>query len=163
MYCPSGIWVCARVTSSSEDFKSFRIRTSWKEQADDGAPTGRLQLGISGVLWTLCYRQTDEDSAVCRTLMCHQRVIPSQKEFLTFSPFRIDNNTLDGTDLDALWNLKVSNTLGTVTRFDFVNFFALVDGVIGALRLANIAIDAFICDYQCHKKYLNTKRTRDTD
>ena len=103
------------------------------------------------------------NDAVCRTFIGHQHVIPSQEEFLTFSTFWIDNNTLNGTDLDALWNLEVSNTFGTVIRFDFVNFFSLVDGIIWALRLANIAIDAFICDYQCHNRCLNTKRTQFTD
>ena len=90
-------------------------------------------------------------------------MIPSQKEFFTFSMSRIDNNALNRTDFDALRNLEVSNTFGTVIRFDFVNFFSLVDGIIWALRLANIAIDAFICDYQCHNRCLNTKRTQFTD
>ena len=90
-------------------------------------------------------------------------MIPSEEELLTFNTFRIDNNALDGTDLDTLWNFEMPNTFGTVMRFDFVNFFSLVDGIIWALRLANIAIDAFICDYQCHKRCLDTKRTQYTD
>ena len=90
-------------------------------------------------------------------------MIPSQKAFFTFNMSRIDNNALNRTDFDALRDLKVSNTFGAVIRFDFVNFFSLVDGIIWALRLANIAIDAFICDYQCHKRCLDTKRTQYTD
>ena len=89
-------------------------------------------------------------------------MVPSQEEFLTFSKFRIDNNTLNGTNLYALWNLEMSNTFGTVTRFDFVNFFTLEDGIIWTLRFANIAIDAFICDCQRHEGFLNSNRTQYT-
>ena len=90
-------------------------------------------------------------------------MIPSQKEFFTFSMSWIDNNALDRTDFDALRNLEVSNTFGAVIWFDFVNFFSLVDGIIWALGLTNIAIDAFVCDDQCHKMCLITKRTRYTE
>lgn len=44
----------------------------------------------------------------------------------------------------------MSDAFGTQVQMDFVDFLALIYGRIGALRLTNVTIDAFICNYQCH-------------
>jgi hypothetical protein len=54
------------------------------------------------------------------------------------------------TDLHALGFIKVTNALGAFDRIDFVNFFAQIDRLIGALGLAHIAVDAFVGDHQSH-------------
>jgi hypothetical protein len=44
----------------------------------------------------------------------------------------------------------MAHALGAFRGVDFVNFFAHVNGLIGALGLAHIAVDAFVSDHQCH-------------
>jgi hypothetical protein len=46
--------------------------------------------------------------------------------------------------------VKVPDALGAFARVDFVNFFAQINRLIGALGLAHIAVDAFVGDHQSH-------------
>jgi hypothetical protein len=62
----------------------------------------------------------------------------------------IDWNASHWTHLDTLRLIKVPHALCALVGIDFINFRAEVDGLIGALRFADIAIDAFIGDHQGH-------------
>jgi len=61
---------------------------------------------------------------------------------------------------DALRGVEVTDALGAATRVDDIDLHALGDGLIRALRLADVAIDAFVGDHQRHGKTPGiTKRT----
>jgi hypothetical protein len=44
----------------------------------------------------------------------------------------------------------MAHALGALGRVDFVDFFAQINRLVRALRLAHIAVDAFVGDHQCH-------------
>lgn len=67
-----------------------------------------------------------------------------------FAVLGIAWNTGDGTDLNALRRFKVSYALGASMRIDLVVLFAHRNCLIGALRFAHVAVDAFVGDEQCH-------------
>ena len=64
---------------------------------------------------------------------------------------RVLRDTLDRTDFHTLRGIKMTDTLGTLHRIDFINFDALVNGFVGAFGFAHIAIDAFFGDCQCQR------------
>ncbi len=65
---------------------------------------------------------------------------------------RIDRDAGHGADLHALRLVKMPHAFGAFARVDFVNFFAQINRLIGALGLAHIAVDAFVGDHQSHAK-----------
>jgi hypothetical protein len=56
-------------------------------------------------------------------------------------------------DLDALGGLVVPDALRAKLRVDDVDLVALRDGAVGALGLADVAVDAFVGDQQGHRGY----------
>jgi hypothetical protein len=44
----------------------------------------------------------------------------------------------------------MTHAFGAFGRVDFVNFFAQINGLIGAFGLTHITVDAFVGDRQCH-------------
>jgi len=63
---------------------------------------------------------------------------------------RVDWNTIDWTHLLALRHIKMAYTFGAFIGVDLINELALVNGIIGAFWLANIAIYALIGDHESH-------------
>jgi hypothetical protein len=59
---------------------------------------------------------------------------------------RIQWYAVDGTYLLALRFVKMSHAFGASRRIDYIDDFALIDGLIGALGFADVAIDTFIGD-----------------
>jgi hypothetical protein len=59
---------------------------------------------------------------------------------------RILGDTVHRTDLHALGRLVVTYALGTQIGIDLVDLVALGNGAVGALGLADIAVDAFVGD-----------------
>jgi hypothetical protein len=58
----------------------------------------------------------------------------------------MNRNTGHRADLHALGLVKVPDALGALVRIYLVDFFAHVDGLIRALRLAHVAVDALVGD-----------------
>jgi hypothetical protein len=58
----------------------------------------------------------------------------------------IDQDAIYGTHFRALRCLKMPDTLCAQLGVNFVDLVALMNGLVGALGLANIAIDAVIGD-----------------
>jgi hypothetical protein len=50
----------------------------------------------------------------------------------------------------ALRFFEMADALGAFIGINFINFRPHVNRIIRAFRLAYIAIDAIICDYECH-------------
>ena len=63
-----------------------------------------------------------------------------------FRVFFVYQDAVYGADLLALGFIVVSDALGAWVGVDFVDFFALRDGIVGAFGFAYIAVDAFIGD-----------------
>jgi hypothetical protein len=64
---------------------------------------------------------------------------------------RVFRNALDGADLDTLRRVEMADAFGALRRIDFVKLDALVNGLIGALGLADITVDAFFGNFQCQE------------
>ena len=61
-----------------------------------------------------------------------------------FGVFFVYQDAVYGADLLTLGFVIVSDALGAQVWVDFIDFFALRNGVIGAFGLADIAVDAFV-------------------
>ena len=61
---------------------------------------------------------------------------------------RITRDALDGANLDTLRRVKMPYALGALHRIDFVKFNALINGLVGTLRLTDVTIDAFLGDLE---------------
>ena len=70
--------------------------------------------------------------------------------FLCLLVVWIDEYAVNRTDLDTLLLFIVPDTLGAEIRIDLVNLVSLVDSAILAFGFADIAVDTFISDIQCH-------------
>jgi hypothetical protein len=64
--------------------------------------------------------------------------------FRRFAPGWIEWNATDRTDLLALGLVEMADALGALVGIDLVDLGAHVNGVIWALGLANVAVDAFV-------------------
>jgi hypothetical protein len=67
---------------------------------------------------------------------------------------RVDWNAADGADLHALRLVEVADALGALQRIDLVDQLAHRDGVVRALGLADVAVDALVGDPQRHRSSL---------
>src|SRR5690606_24349724 len=63
---------------------------------------------------------------------------------------RVERDALDRADLLALRRVEVADALRAAVRIDLVDLRSLRDRLIGADRLADIAVDAFVGDDQGH-------------
>jgi hypothetical protein len=63
---------------------------------------------------------------------------------------RMDRNAGHWTHLHALRLVKVADAFGAFRGIDLVNLRTQVNGLIRALGLAHIAIDAFVGNHQSH-------------
>jgi hypothetical protein len=68
--------------------------------------------------------------------------------------FGIFGDAVHRADGDTLRCVEVANAFGATPGIDDIDLNALGDGLIGALRLADIAIDALVGDHQRHGKLL---------
>ena len=72
----------------------------------------------------------------------------------------IHQNAIYRTDLLALRLIIVAYALSTQIGIDFINFFALVNSIIRAFRLANIAVNALIGNKQRHLLFPSIKHNK---
>lgn len=70
---------------------------------------------------------------------------------VTFGVSRVNMNARHGAHFDALWRVKVADTLGALGRRDFINDLTLINGLIRAFCFAHITIDAFVGDNKRHR------------
>ena len=59
-------------------------------------------------------------------------------------------DAVDGADLLALGFVVMSDALGAEVWIDFVDFLALRDGIVGAFRFADVAVDTLIGNEERH-------------
>ena len=69
---------------------------------------------------------------------------------LAFLAFRIDQNAFHRTDFYALGRLKVAHAFRAAGRINNVELLSLRDRFVRTLRLADVTIDAFVGNQQCH-------------
>lgn len=72
------------------------------------------------------------------------------KCFPALDESRVERDTRNGTHLDALRFIKVANALRTFARIDLVDLRAEKYRLVRALRLANVAVNAFVGNHQRH-------------
>jgi hypothetical protein len=96
------------------------------------------------------FRAVNEQSARARLRLAVHFFVFFLQFFARFFVIGVRDNTIDRADILTLGRVVMANTLGTFVRIDFVNFFALRDGVIRAFRFAHIAVDAVFSDQKSH-------------
>ena len=64
---------------------------------------------------------------------------------------RMLGNAIYRTHFNALWFVEMADTFGTTIRIDLIIQFALIYSVIWAFGFADITVDAFVGNYQCHE------------
>jgi hypothetical protein len=69
---------------------------------------------------------------------------------LGFDVLGVDGNAGHRAHLHTLRLIKMAHALGAFGWVDFVNLFTQVNGLVRALGLAHITVDAFVGDHQCH-------------
>ncbi len=62
----------------------------------------------------------------------------------------IHRNAIHRADFTALRGVKMADAFGAFACVNFVYLDALVDGIVRALWLAHVAIDALIGDFERH-------------
>jgi hypothetical protein len=70
---------------------------------------------------------------------------------IAFRVGRVQGDAVYRAHLLALRYFEMSHALGTTVRVNFINKFTLEDGVVWALWLTDIAVDAFISNNQGHR------------
>lgn len=87
---------------------------------------------------------------ISRRLFDFQKMVFAHELFPRFPMHGINRNAGHRAQLHALRLFKMANAFGAFVRIDDVDALAQRNSAIRALRLANIAIDAFIGDHQGH-------------
>jgi hypothetical protein len=67
-----------------------------------------------------------------------------------FDAFGIDRDACHRAHLNTLGLVKMAHAFGAFVRIDLIDLAAHVNGLVGALGFAHIAIDALIGDHQSH-------------
>ena len=71
-------------------------------------------------------------------------MLPVSFSYFAFDVAGILGDEIDRADLNALRLVEVADALGALVRVDDVNFLALGDGLVRALRFTNVAVDALV-------------------
>src|SRR5207244_104828 len=80
----------------------------------------------------------------------HQRVVLALQLILRLDMRGIDGNAVDRAHDDALRLAEVPDAFGAFGWIDDIDLRALRDRAVRAFGLADIAIDAFVGDDECH-------------
>ena len=72
------------------------------------------------------------------------------ERFPIFHKLWVDRNAGHGADLHALGLIKMTDALGALVGVDFVDFGPQKNGLVRALGLADVAVDALVSDDQSH-------------
>src|SRR5690606_22280075 len=84
------------------------------------------------------------------SLFAGQAVVLRHQLVVGFNVRRIQRNAVHGTDLLALGFVVVADTLGALVGINDIDLGARGNGLVRALRLADIAIDAVVGNHQRH-------------
>jgi hypothetical protein len=103
---------------------------------------GRSDLGASSSRTQL--------TGPCFLHLSLQAPVFDPKDFAGFEMLRVKRDAAHRADLHALRHVEVAYALGASRRIDLVNLRAHRDGLIRALRFADIAVDAFVRNEKCH-------------
>ena len=72
------------------------------------------------------------------------------ERFPIFHKLWVDRNAGHGADLHTLRLVKMTDALGALVGVDFVDFGPQKNGLVRALGLADVAVDALVSDDQSH-------------
>lgn len=67
-----------------------------------------------------------------------------------FDMVGVNRDAINRTDLDTLGSLEMAYTFRAPLPVNLINDFALINRIIGALRLTDITIDALVSDEKSH-------------
>ena len=90
-------------------------------------------------------------NSVCRRLH-DQPLIFRLQRLTTFGVSGVDGNTSHGADLLALRLVEMSDALGAFIGIDLIDQRPHEDGLIGAFRLTDVAVDAIVGNHQRHDR-----------
>ena len=110
----------------------------------------------------LCARMVTKPDALRSSIFQrNQPLILLQQLRLTFDMRRIMRNAIiHRTKQRTLRHIKMPHALGTQIRMNLVDQRPHTNGIVGAYRLADITVDAFISNNQCHRQATLTARSR---
>jgi hypothetical protein len=84
------------------------------------------------------------------SLVAGKLLVLRPEQVIVLRMLGILGNAIDRANFYALRRIIVANALGALGRVNHVDLVALRNGTVRALRLANVAVDAFITDNQRH-------------
>src|SRR5690349_4242279 len=107
---------------------------------------------------SFCSRSTRKSAESCRPqapltssgLGGGQLFVLGLEFFAGFAPLRVEGDAGDRAQGHALWFVEVADAFGALVRVDLVELRAHRDGVVRALGLAHVAIDAVVGNQQSH-------------
>ncbi|ERT56149.1 hypothetical protein N879_18120 [Alcaligenes sp. EGD-AK7] len=79
-----------------------------------------------------------------------QPVIAGKQRFLAFLMLGVNLDTFDRAHYHTLRLIKVADAFCTQVGIDLVDLLAHVNSQVRALRLTNVAVNAFFSNVQCH-------------
>jgi hypothetical protein len=88
-----------------------------------------------------------------RALVAGQLLVLDPEHFGRFLVILVLRDAIDRANLDALRRIVVAYALGALVRIDLIDLGALRNGFVRALRLAHVAVDAFVGDNQRHGSF----------
>ena len=106
----------------------------------------RVWLSPSSVRYVLCATLKSSNLLRDETHELRMKFVPR------FRKIEVEGDAINRADLHALGCIKMSHAFGAFVRVNFVNLDALKNGVVRALRLANVTIDALVRNF---KRQLN--------
>ncbi len=84
-----------------------------------------------------------------------QALVLLPQGFAALDMRRVDGNARHRADLDALRLVEMAHAFGAFARVDLIDLGPQVDGLVRALGLAHIAVDALVGNHQCHAEVLH--------
>ena len=109
-----------------------------------GRSIRELRQGQRATFFCACCQRSAESLLFGQLGKLHHQLI------LRFHVIRIVRNAIYRADFAALRRIEMPDAFGALVWIDDVSLFALRNRVVGAFRLANVAVDAFIGDHQGH-------------
>jgi hypothetical protein len=86
----------------------------------------------------------------CAGLFSHQRRILQEQLVFAFNENRIYRNAVYRAHFSALRRIEMADAFRAFIGVDFVDFYALIDRIVGALGLAHVAVDALVGNHERH-------------
>jgi hypothetical protein len=107
----------------------------------DRVPDGRFFVKL-GSRTTLSYPWSPWLS-----FLTHEAQVLLVELSVAFLALRIYRDTVHRTDLNALRGVEMTDAFGAKLGIDLIDFFALINCLVGTFGLTDVAIDAFVSDH----------------